>query len=82
LKKLIDFNEEQYDWLQKQVNASDEIRKALDLYRGKVNVEAIQGMRAAFLKLTKRMDEMEERFVEQYEMVEKTHDTLVELSNR
>jgi metal-responsive CopG/Arc/MetJ family transcriptional regulator len=68
--------------LEKYPNKSEVIRKAIIMYNGHITTDTLHGMRAAFLKLSKQYEEMEARFIEQYELVERLARMIEELSNR
>lgn len=68
--------------LEKYPNKSEIVRKALDMYNGYITTDTLQGMRAAFQKLSKQMAEMENRFTEQYELIERLTKYIEDLSHR
>lgn len=74
----ITLDEETAKVLANKVNMSKTIRDSVLMYHGAVSTDTLEGMRAAFLQLLSRMTELEERFVEQYELVEKLTNMLEE----
>jgi hypothetical protein len=70
------------EWLAGQPNQNETVRKALEIYKGDITTDTLEGMRIAFGRVLKKQQEMEARFNEQYEMVEKLYNKLEELTNR
>lgn len=83
-------------WLTGKVNQNDTVRKALKLYKGDITTDTVEGMRVAYARIIQLLQkqtesynstklsylELHERFIEQYELVEKLHAKIEELSNR
>lgn len=83
MRRLVVNLDEDLDlWLQGFSNQNDIARKALRLYKGDITTDSIEGMRVAFWKLTNKYKELELRFNEQYEMVEKLYNSIQEMINR
>lgn len=68
--------------LAKYPNQAETLRQAFKLYHGNITTDTVDGMRAAFIKLQNSMQEMENRFIEQYEVIEKVYNLITEMSNR
>lgn len=83
-------------WLAGKTNQNDIVRKALKLYKGDITTDTVEGLRIAYSRILELLQkqsesydstkaaylELYERFVEQYELVEKLYSKIEELSNR
>lgn len=67
--------------LAKYPNMSATLREAFRLYDGHISTDTLAGMREAFRRLQTDMKEMEQRFIDQYELVEKLYNRVEELTN-
>ena len=70
------------DWLHGEPNQAEIVRKALRLYHGDITTDTREGLRIVCGNILARMEKLEGRFVEQYEMVEQLLKTIEELKNR
>lgn len=44
-------------WLAKQINQNETVRKALELYKGDITTDTVQGLRQSYAVLLKSFDE-------------------------
>lgn len=79
---MITLDDELDLWLEKQPNQNQVVRDALRLYKGNIDSHTLQGFRRAFSVLDERTKELEERFLELYDMVEKIYNAMEELRAR
>jgi Arc/MetJ-type ribon-helix-helix transcriptional regulator len=78
----VTLDEETSKVLAGKANQSEVIREAVRMYHGGITTDTLAGMRAAFLSLKKQMQDLDARFTEQYEMVEKLYQMIEELTSR
>ena len=70
------------EWLKGYKNQNEIVRNALTLYKGDIKTDTVQGLRIGFHQLNQHFAELEQRFIEQYEMVEELAKRIEELYNR
>jgi len=75
----ITIDEETAKVLEGKLNKSETIRQALLIHNEAVSTDTLASMRQSFQKLLVRMTELEERFIEQYDMVEKLYNLIIEM---
>jgi hypothetical protein len=63
-------------------NQSGVVRAALRLYMCDISTDTLEGLRAAFHRLEQGQHQATKRFNEQYEMIEKLYNIIMEFANR
>lgn len=81
-KLLVTLDDDLSKVLAEKPNQSEVVREALRLYNENITTGTLVGMRQSFVLLTKKLQDLEDRFTEQYDMVEKVHTIMTELGNR
>ena len=72
-KLLVVLDDEQDKWLASQVNQSETIRKAIDIYRGDADTSTLDGIRAAFIQIKQQQEELMNMLFEMNEKLDVIH---------
>lgn len=65
----------------KQVNQAETVRKAVNLYKSNIETDTLVGLGVLFKKVLLRLDEVEARTTETYEMVEEIKNIIEEVKH-
>jgi hypothetical protein len=68
---LITLDDELDPWMARQANQSETVRNALNIYKGDISTDTIQGLRQSYTRLTKYMEDKFEYYDSVFKQLEK-----------